>query len=125
MSGACTFIVTYRVMERKLFVSVTLLPPVLKHDAKIIPRASIQLSKKGRDLGLSKNLTVGAGFWNTENDKQPVGSCTIELPEPDLQIIDVKLTLGYQAKFDAGGAVPNPPHTVHTFILNSASRRII
>ena len=62
-------------------------------------------------------------FWNTEKDRQPVGSCEITLPAPDLQAITVSLKLGFEGKFDNGKVVPNPPYKTHTFTITSASRR--
>ncbi|ENU92122.1 hypothetical protein F971_02009 [Acinetobacter vivianii] len=123
MSGACTFIVTRKITGNELFVTATLIPPVLKGDATIYPTASIKLSKKGEQIGKVQKLTIGKGFWNTENDKQPVGSCTIQLPSPDLQTIDVHLEVGYEAKLDGGVVVPNPRYTTHKFIINSATRQ--
>ncbi|EHU2649440.1 PAAR domain-containing protein [Acinetobacter baumannii] len=123
ISGKCTFVVNRKNQNSNLFVSVTLLPPVLKNDAKIYPKASIQLLKKGKPLGPIKPMPVGKGFWNTEKDMQPVGSIELTLPPPDLEPVTVKLRLSYTGWIDGGQVVPNPSYTSHEFTITSAARR--
>jgi len=123
MSGACSFEVSYKIEKRKLFVSATLIPPSLKNDAKLFTSGTLRLFKKDQQIGGPIMLKVGPGFWNTENDRQPVGSCEITLPEPDLQPIKVKLEMGFEGQFDNGKVVPNPPYKTYTFTITSASRR--
>ncbi|HFF2636419.1 PAAR domain-containing protein [Acinetobacter nosocomialis] len=123
MSGACTFEVSYKVEKQNLFVTATLLPPALKGDATIYPQAALRLFKDKKQIGDVVRLKVEKGYWNTENDRQPVGSCEIKLPPPDLSVITVQLTMKYDAKFDGGTVVTNPPHVVHEFTITSAARR--
>lgn len=123
MSGACSFEVSYKIQKRQLFITVTLLPPALKADATIYTFGTIRLFKNKQPIGGPFALKVSKGFWNTENDRQPVGSCEITLPSPDLQVITVSLELGFEGKFDNGKAVPNPPYKTHSFTITSAARR--
>lgn len=123
VSGKCTFVVNRKNQKTSLFVSVALLPPVLKNDAQIYPKASIQLLKKGKPLGPVKPMPVGKGFWNTEKDMQPVGSIELTLPPPDLEPVTVKLRLSYTGWIDGGQVVPNPSYTNHEFTITSAARR--
>ncbi|MCT9411701.1 PAAR domain-containing protein [Acinetobacter baumannii] len=123
MSGACTFEVSYKVEKQNLFVTATLLPPALKGDATIYPQAALRLFKDKKQIGEVVRLKVEKGYWNTENDRQPVGSCEIKLPPPDLSVVTVQLTMKYDAKFDGGTVVTNPPHVVHEFTITSAARR--
>lgn len=123
MSGACSFEVSYKIKKRQLFVSATLIPPSLKNDAKLFTSGTLRLFKKDQQIGGPIILKVGQGFWNTENDRQPVGSCEITLPESDLQPIKVKLEMGFEGQFDNGKVIPNPPYKTHTFTITSASRR--
>ncbi|HAV2988540.1 PAAR domain-containing protein [Acinetobacter baumannii] len=123
LSGACSFEITHKIQKRQLFITVTLLPPALRADATIYTFGSIRLLKNKQPIGGPFALKVGKGFWNTENDRQPVGSCEIILPPPDLQTITVSLELGFEGKFDNGKVVPNPPYKTHTFTITSASRR--
>lgn len=123
VSGKCTFVVNRKNQNTSLFVSVTLLPPVLRNDAKIYPKASIQLLKKGKPLGPIKPMPVGEGFWNTEKDMQPVESIELTLPPPDLEPVTVKLRLSYTGWIDGGQIVPNPSYTNHEFTITSAARR--
>lgn len=128
-SGACDFIVTYIVKSKELFITVSYIPPTVKHDAnKIIPRATLRLYKeKNRKFELLKTqeLKLGGGIWNTERGKEPVGFCTISLPEPDLSLLRVEVDLGYVLKFDGGIVTPIPSFKTHTFTLNSAAREAI
>ncbi|MDT1908135.1 PAAR domain-containing protein, partial [Acinetobacter baumannii] len=78
VSGACNFEVTHRVKKDQLFVTATLLPPTVRADATIIPRAVLRLFKKDKQISDTITLKVGKGYWNTANDKQPVGSCEIK-----------------------------------------------
>lgn len=123
MSGACTFEVSYKVEKQNLFVTATLLPPALKGDATIYPQAALRLFKDKKPIGDVVRLKVEKGYWNTENDRQPVGSCNVKLPAPDLSVITFQLTMKYDAKFDGGTVVTNPPHVVHEFTITSAARR--
>lgn len=123
LSGACTFEVSYKLEKQNLFVTVTLLPPALRADATIYPQAALRLFKNGKQINEVVNLKVSKGVWNTENDRQPVGSCNIKLPTPDLSTINVQLTMKYDARFDGGGVITNPPHVVHEFTIISAARR--
>lgn len=126
-AGACHFVVTYNVKETKLFVSVSYLPPVLSREAKITPSASLKLMKnKNREQEFigSYQLIKGAGYWDLEKGQEPVGFCHIQLPEPDLSLITVELTMGYIAKLEGGNIVPVPSQMTHTFTLNSAARKL-
>ncbi|SPL69124.1 PAAR motif protein [Acinetobacter stercoris] len=123
LSGACTFFVTYIVKDLELFITVSYIPPVLKNDAKIIPTGTVNISRE-KSLLTSKNLELKEGYWDTTKGKEPVGSCKIQLPEPNLQIVTVSIVLGYIAKFDGGSLIPTPPSTKYTFTLSSASRPI-
>lgn len=127
ISGACEYIVTYILKGRELFITVSYTAPPLKGDAKIKPFASVKIFREEvRDFKLitHKNLEIGNGIWNTEKGKEPVGSGTIILPEPNLSIIKVEMQMGYEAKLDGGLIYPNPRYVTHTFTLNSAARRI-
>lgn len=66
---------------------------------------------------------MAKGVWNTENDRQPVGSCNVKLPAPDLSAITAQLTMKYDARFDGGAVFTNPPNVVHEFTITSAARR--
>lgn len=123
MSGACTFEVSYKVEKQNLFVTATLLPPALKADATIYPQAALRLFKNGKQINDVVNLKVAKGVWNTENDRQPVGSCNVKLPAPDLSAITAQLTMKYDARFDGGAVFTNPPNVVHEFTITSAARR--
>lgn len=65
-------------------------------------------------------------YWSTDKNKAPLGSCTIKLPEPNLQLVDVELELGYTAVIsDTVGSVhPMPPIKKYKFSLNSAARKV-
>lgn len=123
LSGTADFVLDYDLTGKKLFISVSMIPPRLKNDATIFPFGTINLYHEGQKINQS-TLKVGGGFWDTSRDKQPVGSCTIELPEPNLQTITVELTAGYRAKFDVGLIIPMPPTTTFKFDLNSATRLV-
>lgn len=123
LSGACSFEVSHKIQKRQLFITVTLLPPTLRADATIYTFGTLRLFKNKQPIGGPFALKVGKGFWNTEKDRQPVGSCEITLPAPDLQAITASLELGFEGKFDNGKVVPNPPYKTHTFTITSASRR--
>jgi len=122
-SGACTFEVTHQVKKDQLFVTATLLPPTVKGDAQIIPQGVLRLFKKGKQISDVIKLKVGKGYWNTENDKQPVGSCDVKLPSADLEVIEAHVTLKYDAKFDGGMVTTIPPDTTYKFTITSAARR--
>ncbi|MGC9655778.1 UNVERIFIED_CONTAM: PAAR domain-containing protein [Acinetobacter pittii] len=122
-SGACTFEVTHQVKKDQLFVTATLLPPTVKGDAQIFPEGVLRLFKKGKQISDVIKLKVGKGYWNTENDKQPVGSCEVKLPAPDLEVIEAHVTLKYDAKFDGGLVTTMPPDTTYKFTITSAARR--
>jgi len=123
LSGTVDFVLDYKLTGQKLFISVSMIPPLLKHDATILPFGTINVYHEGQKINQSP-LKVGGGFWDTSRDKHPVGSCTIELPEPNLQIVTVELIAGYRAKFDSGLIIPMPPTTTFKFDLNSATRRV-
>ena len=127
ISGACEYIVTHIVQGRELFVTVSFIPPTLKNDAQIFPSASLKIYKENSrkyDLIQFQQLKKEAGYWNTENGREPVGSCKIQLPLPDLSLVKVVLEMGYEAKLDSGGIFPNPRFVTHTFTLNSAARSV-
>ena len=127
ISGTCEFIVTYTVKDKKLFVTVSYIPPVLKHDAKIYPDATLRLYKENSrkfELLSIHNLKSEDGIWNTERGKEPVGFISITLPEPDLSLLKVELQMGYEAKLNGGTIYPNPRFVKHSFTLNSADREI-
>ncbi len=127
ISGTCEYIVSYILKGRELFITVSYIAPPLKGDAKIKPFVSVKIFReKARDFKLlsQKNLEIGNGVWNTEKGKEPVGSGTILLPEPNLSLIKVEMQMGYEAKLDGGIIYPNPRFTTHTFTLTSAARRI-
>ena len=127
VSGTCEFIVTYILKDKKLFVTVSYIPPVLKHDAKIYPDATLRLYKENNrnfELLSTHKLKSEEGIWNTERGKEPVGFVNITLPEPDLSLLKVELQMGYEAKLDGGSIYPNPRFVKHSFTLNSAAREI-
>lgn len=127
ISGACDYIVTYVVRGEELFVSISFIPPILKHDAEIFPSASLKVYKESNskfEFIQHVNLIKEAGFWDADKGKEPVGSCTVKLPEPDLSIIKIILEMGYEAKLDGGIIFPNPRFVTHTFTLNSAARKM-
>lgn len=128
LSGACSFIVTYIVKDKNLFVTVSYTPPVVKNDAKkIIPFATLRLYKKNNrnfEILSTENLKVGEGIWNSEHGKEPVGFCNITLPKPDLSLLKVELDMGYRLVFDGGLVIPEPSFKKYTFTLNSAAREI-
>ncbi|MCH4245171.1 PAAR domain-containing protein [Acinetobacter gerneri] len=125
ISGVCTFIVTYIVKGLDLFVTVSFIPPSLSADATIHPSATLKIYREENrqfEFISSETLKIGNGIWNTEKGVEPVGSCNIKLPKPNLSTLKVTLDLGYEAKHDGGTAVPNPRFTTHTFTLSSGSR---
>ncbi|MFC6052722.1 hypothetical protein A6M14_07750 [Acinetobacter sp. Ac_877] len=128
ISGVCEFIVTYIVKDKKLFVTVSYVPPVVKHEAnKIIPSATLRLYKENNRqfelLGTHK-LKSDSGIWNTERGKEPVGFVNITLPKPDLSLLKVELDMGYQLVFDGGTVFPSPSFVKHSFTFNSAAREV-
>lgn len=128
LSGACEFIVTYIIKDKKLFVTVSYVPPVVKHEAnKIIPFATLRLYKENNRqfelLGTHK-LKSDNGIWNTERGKEPVGFVNITLPEPDLSPLKVELEMGYKLIFDGGTLLPSPSFVKYSFTFNSAAREI-
>ncbi|MDK1620803.1 PAAR domain-containing protein [Acinetobacter baumannii] len=123
LSGACSFEVSHKIEKRNLFITATLIPPSLKADAQIFTSGTVRLFKDKKPISGPIALKVGKGYWNTENDRQPVGSCDITLPAPDLEVITVELQLGFEGKFDNGKVIPNPPYKTHSFTITSAARR--
>lgn len=127
LSGSCEFIVNSVVRGTELFVSVSYMPPVLKEEAKIFAWASLKLYQQhNRELKFieSHQLKKDSGYWDTSRGKEPVGSCTIKLPKPNLDVIKVVLEMGYEAKFDGGRIIPMPNSVTHTFTLTSGARRV-
>ena len=128
ISGACDFIVTYVLKGKKLYVAVSYVPPRLSIDAKVFPFAALRIFReKNRtfEFILSKKLTMGEpGYWDNTKGKEPVGTCSIILPEPNLSIVKVELELGYEARIDVSAVVTTPSHMTHTFTLTSAARLI-
>lgn len=110
---------------RALFVSVSVDAAPLSHKGKVYPFGTVIISRTGEKHSETK-LKKESGFWNIEKNKQPVGSCTITLPEPNIQIVEVRLELGYSAQISdsVGSIYPIPPLKVYTFKLNSAGRKI-
>ncbi|ENX11935.1 hypothetical protein F895_03439 [Acinetobacter sp. CIP 64.2] len=123
LSGTADFVLDYNLTGRKLFISVSMIPPRLKNDAAILPFGTVNVYREGKKLNQIA-LSVGQGFWDTSREKEPVGSCTIDLPEPNLQLVTVELIAGYRAKFDGGLIIPMPPTTTFKFTLNSATRPV-
>ncbi len=127
-SGACEFIVNYIAKDKKLFVTVSYVPPVVKHEAnQIIPFATLRLYKENnRQFKLLSTHTLKSdnGVWNTERGKEPVGFCNVILPEPDLSLLKVELEMGYKLIFDGGVLLPSPSFVKYSFTLNSAAREV-
>ncbi|BFM36643.1 PAAR domain-containing protein [Acinetobacter towneri] len=128
VSGTCDFFVTYILKDKNLFITVSYLPPVVKHEAnKIIPYATLRLYKeKNRksELLIRQELKSDGGVWSTERGKEPVGFCNVALPDPDLLPLKVELDLGYVLMFNGGTVTPIPSFTTYTFTLNSAAREV-
>jgi len=127
VSGVCDFIVTYVVDNKRLFITVSYIPPIVKYDAKsVIPSASVRLykDKDGKfELLINQKLKLEKGIWDTDRRKEPVGSCEIFLPEPDLSSLRAELDLGYILRFDGGTVTPIPSFMTHSFTLKSSSRK--
>lgn len=124
ISGACTFIINHVVRDRTLFVSISMIPPILKYDATIIPWASLKAFREGQLIGNAKLTTEQAGMWDTTNGKEPVGSCEIILPEANLQLVTVNLDIGYIGQLNGGRIVPIPPSVKFSFNVNSRAKQI-
>lgn len=67
---------------------------------------------------------MSPGYQDNSRGKEPVGSCTVKLPKPNLDVMKIVLELGYQAKLDGGIIVPMPSFVTHSFTLTSAARRV-
>ncbi|AMW78901.1 hypothetical protein AMD27_08435 [Acinetobacter sp. TGL-Y2] len=123
LSGAVSYFLNYVLTGRDLFISVMMDPKPIIHSAKIHPYGKVTIKRKGEDFGTTR-LQVGSGVWNTEKGKIPLGSCTIELPEPNIQLVEVELELGYTARPNdsVGFVTPIPPYKKHKFTLTSFAR---
>ncbi|MCH7336115.1 PAAR domain-containing protein [Acinetobacter sp. NIPH 2699] len=125
LDGAVSYFLNYRVDGKALFISVVINAAPLSHKAKVYPFGTVTVSRKGEHIAKVK-LTADSGFWPSDKNKAPVGSCTIKLPEPNLQLVDIKLELGYYAVISdtVGSVYPMPPIKKYEFSLNSAARRV-
>lgn len=123
ISGVADFILTYTINGTRLFTTLSYIPPRLSVDAQIIPFATIHVYREGQKIGL-KELKAGEGFWDTSKGKEPVGSCTFTLPEPNLKIVTVEIVFGYIAQLDDGAITPVPSTNSFKFTLTSFSRKV-
>ncbi|WP_180094078.1 MULTISPECIES: PAAR domain-containing protein [unclassified Acinetobacter] len=125
LSGAVSYFLNYVLNDKNLFISVSINAFPLSENGKVLPYGSVKVSREGKLLTTTK-LTVGKGIWDTDKKKAPLGSCNITLPEPNLQLVEVELTLGYTVKpaDSVGYVTPIPPYKKYTFKLNSAAKRV-
>lgn len=125
LSGAVSYLLNYVLNEKNLFISVSINAYPLSESGKVLPYGRVKISREGELLSVAK-LTIGEGIWNTDKKKAPLGSCNITLPEPNLQLVEVELTLGYTVKpaDSVGYVTPIPPYKKYTFKLNSAAKRV-
>ncbi|OTG65052.1 PAAR domain-containing protein [Acinetobacter silvestris] len=123
LSGAVSYFLNYVLTGKNLFLSVTMDPNPIIHSAKIFPYGKATITREGENFGTTK-LKVGSGIWNTDKGRIPLGSCNIILPDPNIQIVEVSLELGYTAQpSDSVGAVsPLPPYKKYKFTLNSYAK---
>lgn len=125
LSGAVSYFLNYVLNDKNLFISVSMNAYPLSEGGTVLPYGNVKVSREGQVINTSK-LSIGEGIWDTDKKKQPLGSCNITLPEPNLQLVEVELTLGYTVKpaDSVGYVTPIPPYKKHTFKLNSASKRV-
>lgn len=123
LSGAVSYFLNYVLTGQDLFISVMMDPNPIIHSAKTHPYGKATIKRKGQEFGATR-LQVGSGVWNTEKGKIPLGSCTIKLPEPNIQLVEVELELGYTAQpsDSVGFVTPIPPYKKHKFTLTSFAR---
>lgn len=123
LSGAVSYFLNYVLTGKDLFISVMMDPKPIINSAKIHPYGKAIIKREGKNLGTTR-LQVGSGIWNTEKGKIPLGSCTIKLPEPNIQLVEVELELGYTARPNdsVGFVTPIPPYKKHKFTLTSYAR---
>ncbi len=124
LAGAVSYFLNYVVEGKNLFISVSVNAFPLTENGKVIPYGSVKVTRAGKIHNKSK-LKVGEGVWDTDKKRMPLGSCNITLPEPNLQLVEVELELGYNVIPNNTRNIisPVPPYKKYTFELNSASRR--
>lgn len=125
LDGAVSYLLNYKVQGKELFLSVLINAAPLSHKGTVYPFGTAIVSREGKEIARTK-LKSNQGYWPTDQNKAPLGSCTIKLPEPNLQLVDVELELGYTAVIlDTVGSVhPMPPIKKYKFSLNSAARKV-
>ncbi|WP_080632045.1 PAAR domain-containing protein [Acinetobacter calcoaceticus] len=125
LDGAVSYFLNYKVQGKELFLSVVINAAPLSHKGTVYPFGTAIVSREGKEIARTK-LKKDKGYWPTDKNKAPLGSCTIKLPEPNLQLVDVELELGYTAVIsDTVGSVhPIPPIKKYKFSLNSAARKV-
>lgn len=125
LDGAVSYFLNYKIKGKELFLSVVINAAPLSHKGTVYPFGTAIVSREGKEIARIK-LKKEQGYWPTDKNKAPLGSCTIKLPEPNLQLVHVELELGYTAVIsDTVGSVhPIPPIKKYKFSLNSAARKV-
>lgn len=125
LDGAVSYFLNYKVQGKELFLSVVINAAPLSHKGTVYPFGTAIVSREGKEIARTK-LKKEQGYWPTDKNKAPLGSCIIKLPEPNLQLVDVEFELGYTAVIsDTVGSVhPMPPIKKYKFSLNSEARKV-
>lgn len=124
LSGAVSYFLNYRISGDDLFISVSINAHPLSNDAKIYPFGNVIVSRENK-VYTTTNLKVESGFWNTSDNKEPVGSCKIHLPPPNLDTVRVKIILGYRANYNetTGLIIPSPATVSYQFSISSFAKK--
>lgn len=125
VTGAVSYFLNYKITGNSLFISVSIYAHPLSNDAKVYPFGAVVVSRENKVYSTTQ-LKQESGIWNTEGKKSPVGSCTITLPSPNLQVVKVEVTLGYKAQYNdtVGYKHPMPPKVSYEFSISSFAKRI-
>ena len=125
ISGTVSYFLNYRVMGSDLFISVSINAHPLSNDAKVFPFCEVVISRDN-EIHTTTRLKKEPGFWDTSNNKSPVGSSTIKLPKPNLSVVKVKIKLGYTAQHNGsvGIVIPTPPTKSYEFSISSFAEKI-
>lgn len=125
ITGAVSYFLNYKVNGNELFISVSINAHPLSNDVKVLPFGNVTILRDGITLQ-SISLKKEAGFWDTSDNKAPVGSCTVLLPSANLSPVIVQLTLGYQAVHNGtvGSVIPSPATKTYKFTITSMARQV-
>ncbi len=125
ISGAVSYFLNYRVNGDDLFISVSINAHPLSNDAKVFPFGEIVISRDDK-IYTTTRLKKDPGFWDSSNNKAPVGSSTIKLPKPNLSVVKVSVKLGYTAQYNGsvGIVIPTPPTKSYEFSISSFAKKI-